>query len=119
MTTLLSPARPGRAADLRRTDKDVFFVDASLDGSIAYLESEEQLTADDANLRKDGVRVHPPAPGTVVPAWPERPGFPAAAGRRRARRRGRRRAPPKSAARLPARRTPARAAARAREDPAR
>jgi hypothetical protein len=66
VTTLLSPARPDRGAVYGERDSDVFFVDASLDGSIAYLESEEQLTADDTNVRKDGVRVHPPAPGTVV-----------------------------------------------------
>ena len=66
VTTLLSPARAGRQPVYGETDKDVFFVDAAVDGSIAYLESEEQLTADDVNLRKDGVRVHPPAPGTVV-----------------------------------------------------
>jgi hypothetical protein len=67
VTTLLSPARPGRQPVYGETDKDVSFVDASLDGSIAYLESEEQLTADDTNLRPDGVRVHPPAPGAVLP----------------------------------------------------
>ena len=66
VTTLLSPARPDRGAVYGERDLDVFFVDASLDASIAYLESEEQLTADDTNLRKDGVRVHPPAPGVVV-----------------------------------------------------
>jgi hypothetical protein len=66
VTTLLSPARPGRQPVWGETDKDVFFVDASLDGSIAYLQSEEQLTADDTNLRPDGVRVHPPAPGVIV-----------------------------------------------------
>jgi hypothetical protein len=49
------------------TDNDVGFVDASLDGSIAYLQSEEQMTADDTNLRPDGFRVHPPAPGAVAP----------------------------------------------------
>src|SRR3954454_19948342 len=63
VTTLLSPARPGRQPVYGETDKDVFFVAASLDGSIAYLQSEEQMTADDTNLRPDGFRVHPPAPG--------------------------------------------------------
>ena len=66
VTTLLSPARPDRQPVYGERDKDVRFIDASLDGSIAYLESEEQLTADDTNLRPDGVRVRPPAPGTVV-----------------------------------------------------
>ena len=103
VTTLLSPARPDREPVYGERDSDVFFVDASLDGSIAYLESEEQLTADDTNLRKDGVRVHPPAPGAVVSGRGRSgPGSgcrrrrarpPAAAPRRRA-------APPKSAARL-------------------
>jgi hypothetical protein len=67
VTTLLSPARPGRQPVYGETDKDVAFVDASLDGSIAYLQSEEQMTADDTNLRPDGFRVHPPAPGAVAP----------------------------------------------------
>ena len=67
VTTLLSPARPDRGEVYGERDFDVFFVDASLDGSIAYLESEEQLTADDTNVRKDGVRVLPPAPGAVLP----------------------------------------------------
>jgi hypothetical protein len=66
VTTLLSPARPGRQPVYGETDHDVFFVDASLDGSIAYLQSEEQLTADDTNVRADAVRVHPPASAAVV-----------------------------------------------------
>jgi len=66
VTTLLSPARPGRGSVYGETDKDVVFVDASLDGSTAYLQSEEQMTADDTNLRPDGFRVHPPAPGAVA-----------------------------------------------------
>jgi len=44
VTALLSPARPDREPIYGERDSDVFFVDASLDGSIAYLESEEQLT---------------------------------------------------------------------------
>ena len=81
VTTLLSPARPDREPVYGERDFDVFFVDASLNASIAYLESEEQLTADDTNLRKDGVRVHPPAPGAVVPGLGgSDPGAPAAGG---------------------------------------
>ena len=64
VTTLLSPARPGRSAD-----HEVHWAAGAKDGSVAYLETDEQLSADDANARTDGFRVHPPAPG-VVPAEP-------------------------------------------------
>ena len=49
VTTLLSP---GDA-----TQEDVTFVDGALDGSIVYVETEEQLTADDTNTRADAYRV--------------------------------------------------------------
>jgi hypothetical protein len=55
-TILLSPALPGRPS------ADVWFVDAAEDGSIAYVQTEERLTADDTNIRNDGYRVRLPVP---------------------------------------------------------
>jgi hypothetical protein len=96
------------------TDKDVVFVDASLDGSTAYLQSEEQMTADDTNLRPDGFRVHPPAPGAG--RHRRRGGAEPGCHTRDAREDHRRTREP--GARAPCG-TSARSAARAREDPAR
>ena len=64
VTTLLSPARAGHPVD-----KDVTYVDGALDGSIVYVETAEQLTADDSNTRLDAYRVYPPA-GQVPVAAP-------------------------------------------------
>jgi hypothetical protein len=55
-TILLSPARPGQPSE------DAWFVDAAEDGSIAYVQTEERLTADDRNERADGYRVRLPLP---------------------------------------------------------
>jgi hypothetical protein len=55
-TILLSPARRGQPSE------DVHFVDAAEDGSIAYVQTEERLTADDTNERADGYRVRLPVP---------------------------------------------------------
>jgi hypothetical protein len=67
-TTLLSPARAGEPS------RDVTFVDASEDGAIAYLQTEERLTADDTNARTDGYRVRsavpPPAPVPIPDGAP-------------------------------------------------
>jgi hypothetical protein len=60
VTTLLSP---GGA-----TQEEAAFVDAALDGSIVYFETEERLTADDTNTRLDAYRVNAPPSGEVVPA---------------------------------------------------
>ena len=63
-TLLLSAARPGEASE------DVAYVDGSDDGVIAYVQTEERLTADDLNARPDGYRVRaavPPAPPTPTP----------------------------------------------------
>ena len=43
------------------------YVDGALDGSIVYVETEEQLTADDGNTRLDAYRVYPPGPGQTPP----------------------------------------------------
>ena len=107
VTTLLSPARPDREPIYGERDSDVFFVDASLDASIAYLESEEQPPADDTNIGRTAYACTRRPPVRWCRAW---------AGATRARRRppaapfpaaGTARAltptsapPPKSAARL-------------------
>jgi hypothetical protein len=60
VTTLLSLAPEGS------TPAPARWVTGSLDGSVGYLRSQEQLTADDRNGRSDDFRVRLPAPGVVV-----------------------------------------------------
>jgi hypothetical protein len=59
VTTLLSP---GGA-----TQEEASFVDAALDGSIVYFETEEPLTVDDSNTRLDAYRVSAPPAGEITP----------------------------------------------------
>jgi hypothetical protein len=60
VTTLLSLAPEGSIPAPAR------WVTGSVDGSVAYIRTQEQLTQDDRNRRSDDYRVRPPAPGVVV-----------------------------------------------------
>jgi WD40-like Beta Propeller Repeat len=64
VTTLLSLAPQGS------TPAPARWVTGSVDGTVGYIRTQEQLTPDDRNGRFDDYRVRPPAPGVVVGKTP-------------------------------------------------